>query len=597
MAQHRNWLVVMIVIALFAAPSLGAVTFTKIVDTNDLVPGTTVNFEGLALFDTPAIDAGNIAFRGQSTNTNLTPRDGIYTNLGGPLTAVAETGTLIPDGLGDVFASDNTVFGFSSPSISGSNIVFEGDSPGAADRGVYGVFGFGLNPLETIQDTRNPANGGFTTLASPAINGDDAAYWGFSVFTFPIVTSFEGIYHHAGGSGGSSTTIADKGDTVLGKFPIRTMQNFNTAQIDIAPNTSDPNASDVVFIARDSFNQYGLYRTFGSIGGLTGAPRVYSDKAIPGGIGNFDLFFTSSVSADDSLVAFEGQNTAGSSRGVYVVDGFSVSAAADLNTAVPGPADSFVSFSDVSIEGATGALVFQATDNTGSQGLYTINNNHIGHLVEVGDTLDSKTVSGLAFGHEGLDGTTAVFAATFTDGSEGLFTTDITTADLLIPILQTGPSAGSVLGGSTQIGGLDYDLADVTAGGTLEVTMDLLPPGDPLLAGFPFQLGSDPVQVWDIDFAGAFNGVATLTFGYDDNFLDPNINEADLGIQHQLPNGNWEDLNVIAIDTLNNTLTVETTSFSPFALGSDSGPVIPAPTALFAGLPLLTAGLIRRRRR
>lgn len=359
-------------------------------------------------------------FRGQSTNPDSSPRDGIYTDLFGGITAVAETGDLIPDGNGDPFSSDNAVFGFSSPTISGSNIVFEGDSPGAAHRGIYATFGGGA--LEKVIDTRHGSNGGFTTLASPAIDGDNIAFWGFSVFTFPLSTSFEGIYRHTGGSGGSSATIADEGDTVLGKTPVRIMQTFSSAQVDI-------DGTDTVFMARDSFDLWGLYRTFGTL--AVGAPRIYAGTGIPGGGDTFDLFFTSSVSADAGATAFEGQNTSGSVQGVYGIDGFSATTVADLTTPVPNEAGTFTSFSEVSIEGITGDVVFLAQDVSGNPGLYAAHSGIIGLLVEVGDLLDGRTVSGLSFGHEGLDGTTAVFAATFTDGAEGIFTTDITTA--LIP--------------------------------------------------------------------------------------------------------------------------------------------------------------------
>ncbi|MAE63694.1 MAG: hypothetical protein CMJ18_05435 [Phycisphaeraceae bacterium] len=321
---------VVLIATVLALSARGAV-HTKVVDTGTLVPGTAQNFEDLVLFDGPAISAGSVAFRGQSTNPDLSPREGIYTTLGGSLIAVAETDDAIPDGGGDVFASDNNVFGFGPPSISGSNIVFQGDSAGATDRGIYAKFG--PLPLETIADTRTGSNGGFTTMASPAIDGDNIAYWGFSVFTFPLVTSFEGIYKHSGGSGGSSATVADKDDTVLGITPVRTMQSFSSAQVEIA-------GDDTVFMALDSFGQRGLYRTFGNL--AVGKPRVYSDTVIPDHPTEvFDLFFTSSVSADGTALAFEGQNDDGAVRGIYTVGGFNVMTAVDLNTDVPGePASS-----------------------------------------------------------------------------------------------------------------------------------------------------------------------------------------------------------------------------------------------------------------
>ena len=97
-----------------------------------------------------------------------------------------------------------------------------------------------------------------------------------------------------------------------------------------------------------------------------------------------------------------------------------------------------------------------------------------------------------------------------------------------------------------------------------------------------FFLPSDPLQIWAIDFDGEFEGIVTLTLGYDDAGLL--VPEENLRIYHQLEDiPYWEILPVVSHDLLNNRITVTTTGFSDFVLGA----VIPLPAAVWLALPLL----------
>ena len=88
---------------------------TKIVDTNDLVPGGGgAKFENITYV---AFDDGHVAF----LNVNFgfpTTEDGVYTNLGGPLRAVADLSTPVPGG------GSWEQFWSRHVSIHGSNILF-----------------------------------------------------------------------------------------------------------------------------------------------------------------------------------------------------------------------------------------------------------------------------------------------------------------------------------------------------------------------------------------------------------------------------------------------------------------------------------------
>ncbi len=78
---------------------------------------------------------------------------------------------------------------------------------------------------------------------------------------------------------------------------------------------------------------------------------------------------------------------------------------------------------------------------------------------------------------------------------------------------------------------------------------------------------------------GSFAGEVTLTFGYDDSSLLPDLDERDLVILHYIdpfpgciPSGlgrncGWVTLQPTSIDPVANTITVITDTLSPFGLG------------------------------
>ena len=101
-------------------------TITKIADSiTTMVPG------GYSVFakdlDEPSLDGGHVVFIGED---GLTGQEGIYTNLGGPLSVVADENTTIP-GTERTF----TDFDDDNCSIEGNNIVFKGYSHGSG--GIY----------------------------------------------------------------------------------------------------------------------------------------------------------------------------------------------------------------------------------------------------------------------------------------------------------------------------------------------------------------------------------------------------------------------------------------------------------------------------
>ncbi len=164
----------------------------------------------------------------------------------------------------------------------------------------------------------------------------------------------------------------------------------------------------------------------------------------------------------------------------------------------------------------------------------------------------------------------------------------------------TNPAApvASVLGGATQIGGVDAQFAAGSSLGTFSAQQIPLA-GLPLdsLSGLP-ALGltslSQDAQVWNVAYSGAINGSVQLTFDYDPSRLTP-AEQADpsrLSIAHfREDTKQWEILHG-TVDPVNHTITVTTTSLSPFLLTSS----VPEPSAFALALLGVTAGTFFRRR-
>ena len=103
----------------------------------------------------------------------------------------------------------------------------------------------------------------------------------------------------------------------------------------------------------------------------------------------------------------------------------------------------------------------------------------------------------------------------------------------------------------------------------------------------------DAVQAWDLNFDGEFANEAELIFGYDELLLD--VPEDELAIYHfDEATGQWEILPILERNRERNWIRVQTTSFSPFVLGSVSAVPEPSSTSLLTGL-LLTLATRRKR--
>ena len=101
------------------------------------------------------------------------------------------------------------------------------------------------------------------------------------------------------------------------------------------------------------------------------------------------------------------------------------------------------------------------------------------------------------------------------------------------------------------------------------------------------------VQLWQFNSSGNIGGPTDFTLAYDPATLG-GIPAEDLQVYHYNSSGTWEQLQVLSRDLLANTITVQTTSFSPFVIGG----AIPEPTS-FALISLAgtAAGFSRWRKK
>ena len=154
-------------------------SLTSVADTvNTLSPSTGITFDEV---DEPGVDGSNVAFHGSDDNGF----GGIYTNLTGPLTTVADQATLVPgQGLLTFTAFDDD-----KVSIDGLRIAFEGEYDGG--EGLY-LWDNGLL-LRILDDTQILDGKVISTLDlafDSALSGDTVVFHaGFTNGTEGIFTA------------------------------------------------------------------------------------------------------------------------------------------------------------------------------------------------------------------------------------------------------------------------------------------------------------------------------------------------------------------------------------------------------------------------
>jgi hypothetical protein len=189
--------------------------------------------------------------------------------------------------------------------------------------------------------------------------------------------------------------------------------------------------------------------------------------AIPGGTGIFADFQTFDTSPGGPQVSscnvlFWGKGSSGQ-QGLYVktpVDPMKVVASAQ--TAIPGGSGTFTGFSAMSLSGD--AVAFVGLGTGGQMGIYVVHPQGPIHpadpmfpsdpmkVLDLNDTLDGKTITGLQLSRTGLDRdhNLLAFGATFSDGTQGLYTLNVFTGLRITSAVRTG--ANLQLSFTSQVG-------------------------------------------------------------------------------------------------------------------------------------------------
>lgn len=143
----------------------------------------------------------------------------------------------------------------------------------------------------------------------------------------------------------------------------------------------------------------------------------------------------------------------------------------------------------------------------------------------------------------------------------------------------THPGSGSCNGGSTHVGGADFNFDDIDTEGTFfgeysvadaNELAEREQDGEFALPTFDTPGGT---QLWNLNYTGTHTGGIHLTFHYDPALLPAGYDQSKLTIRHYT-NGAWEQL-VGKVDTAKHTITVTAGSLSPFMLATPTANAYP----------------------
>lgn len=451
------------------------------------------------------------------------------------------------------------------------------------------------NPLQTLyKQTGTGAPVPFASPGSTAINDR---------FSFaPGKNADNGEISYRFGRGPSAAQINASGSGNLTLVPL----NTNTAAGTITTMTSAivREGNDTVFLGLNNtnFTGFGYFKHDRSNGSLT--PIVTNTTQLPkrfggtgtvsdfnGGLNNgivFDysggtLSFMADIGGDfgtQGTPVFSNQN--GAWERIYEPGTPAPNAAIGVMLAGPGT---------VAKDGDTTYIFSQ------SNRIYQYSDGVLMDLFGFGDTLNDGaiTITGFGLGALSFHAEDDMVIVSITDAVGEEHVIGVPKADPFSAATSAGAGAtAQIIGGANVHRGVNatFDMVDSAGdftGSFEELTLEEFSAQVAGLGGDAnfYVPGGASVQAWELDFTGEFSEAITLMFGYDDS--DLTVDEQTLGIYHLLDDGSFEVLMGI-VDDVNNTITVETTSLSPFYVG-----VVPEPASA-ALMALGGLALVRRRR-
>ncbi len=344
-------------------------SFTKIVDTDTMVPNSSENFNIDDAFQSVCVFGDRVAFRGRS-HTGL---PGVYEWRNGAGRAVADRTIGLPRGGG-------TFRGVTTVAMTATGVTFQGGN-GSSVSGYYAENGTTLSRVVDTLDIapeRGIAFDGWGT--SHDASGDSVLFKGYT-----DQGSFQGIYRNEGG--------------VLSRVVDLTMSPPNRSDL-FSRFKSWRLEGDTTYFSADTATGYAAL--FKSQGGVL-STLVDDTMSLPDGR---HLSNPNGPCPDMGTVLFKA--SVGTGHDVLATkSGETIQLLVDDAMDPPGPSVSFNGINQFDYQNET--LVFGANDST----IYTNYGGMLQRVIGPDDVLDGKVVAGVFFYGHGFDGTTAAFRVIF----------------------------------------------------------------------------------------------------------------------------------------------------------------------------------------
>lgn len=395
-------------------------TFLSLARSGGAIPG------GVGLFGSfpqpPSLGAPRVGFFGAGS----AGQQGIYTCLvalpGDPCRPLADLSKAIPNGSGTFTAFSNLVLSrLSSTDASAVRAAFLGGGSGG-QQGVYTCeTAIPTDPCRRIADRSTAIPGGtgaFTSFSQLAMSGSVAGFVATGSGQAGVYTCLTSIPTDP------CRPVATLGTPI--PAGTGTFTSFNDVALAVDITKPDPPPVGVVFRAT-GIGQQGVYVCQP---GDPCRPIANLATSIPGGSGAFTSFGPVAAAIESGKpapvpfhVAFIGAGSG--QQGVFVCEVVTpvdpCRPIATLATPVPQGAGPFSGFT--ALAASADHVAFQATTTGGQSGIYIAST--LTKVISTGDALDGKTISELRLGRFGLDGTAVTFAVTFTDGTQGIFSSPV----------------------------------------------------------------------------------------------------------------------------------------------------------------------------
>ena len=367
---HTKHLVFAVVSMLWTSAALAQPwSFTKIVGSKTVIPGSAEKFDGADSFQYVSVYGDRVAFRGQSKSAL---HFGVYEWQNGVGRAIADQSTMVPRGTG-VFEN------FRDVNVTSRGSTFFG--VGSGNSGLFYDDGTALGHVADRKDDIPDGGGKFTGVTNAHHSvGTSSVFGGFNSSAaqpFGIYRSDDGVL----------SRIADK--TMSPPGHAETFAAFKDWRFD----------GEATYISAFTADYGGIFRSQGGV--LTKV--VDSDDVDHDG----HHLYTQYVRPAGGNVVFNAF-TDNDIEGIYIKTGSGLDKLVDETMAPPdGSSATYGGIGDFDYQ--AGTLLFQAANGA----MYTDYSGSMSRVIGPGDTLDGKRILNLTFYEHGFDGTTAAFWVIF----------------------------------------------------------------------------------------------------------------------------------------------------------------------------------------